>query len=109
MKKKFISKTEILVFSFVIVLILGIVCVIAANEINRNKTERVREDIVVLMDALANFYMDNHVYPTEKEGLLALVESANGPYVQKKYLIDPWGREYLYFFDENGNAQVKGK
>lgn len=55
-----------------------------------------------LQAALEEFRVDMNRYPTESEGLEALVSQPKngrdwrGAYVQKKYLKDPWQRPYRY-------------
>ncbi|MFH1692485.1 MAG: type II secretion system protein GspG [Candidatus Omnitrophota bacterium] len=58
------------------------------------------------------YFMDNGVYPSTEEGLLALAvrpdsaQNWNGPYVRtEKTIIDPWGNPYAYqypFGDTDG-------
>lgn len=58
--------------------------------------------IDVLAKVLDTFFLDTGRYPTEDEGLEALVEDPglfgwNGPYLRKARLPkDPWGNQYLY-------------
>ena len=49
------------------------------------------------------YKMDNNAYPSEAQGLAALIEkpsgvnSWNGPYLDKPTgIVDPWGKPYLY-------------
>ena len=58
--------------------------------------------------ALEQFDADNGRYPSDAEGLNALVvrpgnlASWRGPYIQPPLLPDPWGRPYLYRRAHNG-------
>lgn len=64
-----------------------------------------KQDIATIMQALNNFRRDNGRYPTQAQGLHALIEKSNTdpvPSVWKEggYLArlpdDPWGNAYLY-------------
>lgn len=55
--------------------------------------------------ALKLYELDNGRYPTTEQGLRALIEKPsiepipsnwNGPYLERRALLDPWGREYIY-------------
>lgn len=91
----------------VVVVILGILAsIVVPKIINRPDEARVvkaKQDVLVIQNALDLYKLDNGVYPTTDQGLIALVEkpSANPiPHDWKQYLKslpkDPWGREYLY-------------
>ena len=61
---------------------------------------------LLLADALERYREDNGFYPTQPQGLRALVAKpntdpipgsyANGGYVDERILIDPWGHAYHY-------------
>jgi len=65
-----------------------------------------RADILInIPTALKLYELDNGGYPTTEQGLKALIEkpsippfcdSWNGPYIERKSILDPWGREYIY-------------
>lgn len=55
--------------------------------------------------ALKLYELDNGMFPTTEQGLDALIERPtkepippnwNGPYIERRSFLDPWGREYLY-------------
>lgn len=95
----------------VVIVILGILATIitvnfmdAPDEARQNKT---RVDIATLEAALKLYKLDNGVYPTTEQGLLALVEEPTGTpqprkwrsggYLEKKNVPkDPWGYDYIY-------------
>ena len=58
----------------------------------------------MLSTALDLYHLDVGRYPTEEEGLKALVQKPenlpqwSGPYLDKKLPKDPWGRPYVYKF-----------
>jgi general secretion pathway protein G len=91
----------------VVLLILALLATIAAPQVMKHlakaKTETARIQVDALTASVNYFQLDTGRYPTEQEGLKALIERPaneakwDGPYVQKKdSLIDPWGRPYLY-------------
>jgi general secretion pathway protein G len=61
-----------------------------------------------LSAALQQFHADNARYPSEVEGLNALVvrpgdlASWRGPYIEPSIRPDPWGKPYLYRRTHNG-------
>lgn len=91
----------------VVVVILGILASIVVPKILNRPDEaravKAKQDILSIQNAMDLYKLDNGVYPTTDQGILALVEkpSANPiPQDWKPYLKslpkDPWGREYLY-------------
>jgi general secretion pathway protein G len=99
----------------VVLAILGLLAAIAVPQVLKYLS-RAKEDVVkVQVEALATsldlFKLDIGRYPTDQEGLNALVQKPtgdgqwNGPYVTKATsLIDPWGRPYVYRqSDQSGN------
>lgn len=91
----------------VVLVILGLLAGVAAPPVlrylGRAKTDTAKIQIQSLSNALDLYRLDVGRYPTQEEGLQALVarpggaESWNGPYVKKQTsLTDPWGAPYLY-------------
>lgn len=90
----------------VVVAILGILAaLIVPNIVGRDDQARVSvvaSDIQGISSALEMFKLDNFSYPTQEQGLDALVKdpgnlpnwNKNG--YLKKLPKDPWGRPYLY-------------
>lgn len=89
---------------------------------------KAKQDVLAIQNALDLYKLDNNVYPTTEQGLLALVEKPTSnpiPHDWKPYLKnvpkDPWGREYLYLnpgqhgeidvftYGPSGQAQDDGK
>lgn len=76
---------------------------IASDETQSTRAER---DITVLTQALWTYSMDAYVFPSNEEGLQALVERPDGVqvdryreggYIQGGQLpVDPWGNPYQY-------------
>jgi general secretion pathway protein G len=91
----------------VVVVILGILASIVVPKIISRPDEarvvKAKQDVLAIQNALDLYKLDNGVYPTTDQGLMALVEKPSSnpaPHDWKPYLKslpnDPWGREYLY-------------
>ncbi len=98
----------------VVLVIMGVLAaLIVPNIIGRTDEARqtaAKTDISSIMQALKLYKLDNGVYPTQEQGLQALVAkptTAPVPGNWKPYLDklpnDPWGRPYQYL-----NPGVKG-
>jgi general secretion pathway protein G len=99
----------------VVLAILGLLAAIAVPQVlkylGRAKEDVVHVQVQALETSLDLFDLDVGRYPTDQEGLNALVlkpagvDRWNGPYVTKATsLIDPWGRPYVYRqSDSSGN------
>lgn len=102
----------------VVLAILGLLAAIVGPQVikyldsSKSKTAQVQAKNVVA--ALNLFKLDASRYPTEQEGLGALVKtpqnlpSWNGPYLpEQSAIIDPWGRPYLMRIPgEHGEVDV---
>ncbi|MEX2673646.1 MAG: type II secretion system major pseudopilin GspG [Phycisphaeraceae bacterium] len=99
-----------------LLLVLVILAVLAAVVAPRfaSRSEQAREtaamtDISNLETALGTFEVDNGRYPSNDEGLRALVEEPNnldtwrGPYIRRGVPNDPWGNEYVYRYPGQNN------
>ena len=91
----------------VVLVIMGILAaLIVPNIIGRTDEARVtaaKTDIGTIMQALKLYKLDNGIYPTQQQGLAALVVKPTTPPIPgnwKPYLeklpSDPWGRPYQY-------------
>ena len=91
----------------VVLVIMGILAaLIVPNIIGRTDEARVtaaKTDIGTIMQALKLYKLDNGIYPTQQQGLGALVVKPTTPPIPgnwKPYLeklpSDPWGRPYQY-------------
>ena len=91
----------------VVLVILGLLAAVATpqvmNYLDSAKVDAARLQIKNLGTNLELFRLDVGRYPTQDEGLEALVtrppnvENWRGPFVQRKEsLIDPWGAPYKY-------------
>jgi general secretion pathway protein G len=94
---------ELLVVLAILGLLIGLVVPQAIKYLGRAKTDVARVDIHNVEAALDLYRLDMARYPTEQEGLKALVEQPpgldrwQGPYIKQKGVpTDPWGRPYHY-------------
>jgi general secretion pathway protein G len=96
-----------LVELLVVLAILGLLVALAAPRVMKYlgsaRTDTARIQIEKLSGVLDLYRLEIGRYPTEQEGLLALVEKPpqgdnwNGPYLKnRESLIDPWGQPYGY-------------
>lgn len=102
----------------VVVVILGILAsIVVPKIISRPDEARViqaKQNILAIQNALDLYKLDNGVYPTTDQGLIALVEKPGSspiPGDWKQYLKslpkDPWGRDYLYLNPgEHGDVDI---
>jgi general secretion pathway protein G len=95
----------------VIIIILGILAMYVAPKLmgrpDEAKQVRAKMDIAALETALKLYKLDNGIYPSTEQGLIALVQRPEsgtiprkwrqGGYLEKsKVPKDPWGNEYVY-------------
>lgn len=91
----------------VVLAILGLIIAIAAPRVigyfDTSKAKAAQVQIANIAAALDLYYLASGAYPSEQQGLKALVErpegiaSWDGPYLNRADgIIDPWNRPYIY-------------
>ena len=91
----------------VVLLILALLATIAAPRVTKSltkaKTQSAEIQVAALGAAVDAFHLDVGRFPSQEEGLKALVEKPStaagwdGPYLKKRQsLTDPWQRPYRY-------------
>lgn len=97
------SLLELLVVLAILALIIGIAAPRVMGYFSASKSKAAKIQIQNIVTTLDLYKMDNNAYPSETQGLKALVEKPegvtnwNGPYLTRADgIIDPWGRPYLY-------------
>jgi general secretion pathway protein G len=91
----------------VVLAILGLIISIAAPRVigyfETSKGKIAKIQISNLQTSLDMYLLSMHSYPTQEQGLEALLEAPagadnwNGPYLTRKDgIVDPWGRPYVY-------------
>ena len=89
-------------------MILGLLAAVVAGPqifkyLGTAKSEAAKVQVQQISSALDLYRLEVGRYPTQEEGLVALIEAPsgvskwNGPYLKKKEsIVDPWGRQFLY-------------
>jgi general secretion pathway protein G len=97
------SLIELLVVLAILGLLIGLVAPPIIRYFGRAKTDVAKVQIHDLESALDLYRLDLGRYPTQSEGLKALVDQPagvdrwQGPYLKQKSVpTDPWGHEYHY-------------
>lgn len=99
------SLIEIMVVLVIMGLLVGIVAPKVMDNLTVANYKKIFADFKNLETGLQSYRMDNYVYPTSEQGIVALVEKPSLDPVPRKYRAngyfaklpkDPWGREYLY-------------
>ena len=90
----------------VVLAILGLIIAIAAPRVmgifEGSKAKAAKIEIANLASAMELYRLTEGTYPSNEQGIAALVEapaggSWGGPYLTRKSAVnDPWGRPYLY-------------
>lgn len=91
----------------VVLAILGMLAAIAAPRVlsylGSARTDSAKIQMNSIATALDLYRLENGRYPSQSDGLKALVENTsgsiawNGPYLKRKEgVIDPWGKPYQY-------------
>lgn len=92
---------EIMVVVIVIALMGAMIAPTLFKKVQQAEETRVAQDIRVVESALKFYRLDNFRYPTQSQGLDALVSQPsgadkwNGPYLEELPK-DPWGQVYRY-------------
>lgn len=104
---------ELLVVLVIVTLIIGIAGPVVLRQFGTAKTSTARVEVNRLVNSLEFFNVDTQRFPTQEEGLQALLTAPdglvnwNGPYLPKaSQLIDPWGREYVYSLAADGATVI---
>ena len=106
---------ELLVVLVILAFLATLVAPRVIGYLGRSKTNVATAQMASIQTSLELFYLDMSRYPTESEGLIALVEAPEeaeawqGPYFRNDAgLTDPWGRPYTYVLDESGERFTLG-
>ncbi|MGR8930093.1 MAG: type II secretion system major pseudopilin GspG [Gammaproteobacteria bacterium] len=105
---------ELLVVLGIIALLAGIVGPQVMKHMGASKTKAAKVQIEDLATALDMYKLDVGRYPSQQQGLEALIERPtdakrwNGPYLRKEKIPqDPWLNDYHYAFPgEHGNFDL---
>lgn len=95
---------EVLIVLAIIALVAAFVAPRLMAQLDRSKATAARVQIRSLISSLDTMRMDLGRYPTDKEGLVALVDGSGladrdlwqGPYIEMGVPVDPWNHPYQY-------------
>lgn len=93
---------ELLVVLVILTLLAGLVGPKVLDQLGGAKVKTARTQIAQIEQTLDLFKLDVGRFPTDAEGLRALVDRPatapgwNGPYLKKGLPADPWGGAYQY-------------
>jgi len=102
---------ELLLVLVILGVLAGIVVPKFTNRTQDAKIAAAKTDIASMDNLLETFESDNERYPTNEEGLRALVEQPSGlqnwhgPYIKRGVPNDPWGNPYVYKYPGVHNAK----
>ena len=97
-----VTLIEMLVVVTIIGLFVALVGPGLFKQADKAKITATRTQIDNFMTALGTYKLDTGTFPTTEQGLVALrikpadVIQWNGPYMPKDIPKDPWGRDYIY-------------
>ena len=97
---------EIMVVVIIIGLLAAVIVPTVMNRVDDAKVTKAKEDIRSLETALTMYYLDNSKYPTNDQGLAALVVQPTDPTIKNwkaggyidRISKDPWGNPYQFVF-----------
>lgn len=93
---------ELLVVMVIIGLLAAYVAPRYFSQVGKSEVRAAQAQVSALSSALNTYRLDVGQYPTDEQGLAALMARPagaakwDGPYLQKSVPADPWGRPYLY-------------
>lgn len=114
-KRKGFSLVEVMAVVIILGLLAGVALMNFAGQIDRAKVKSTQANLKALHNAVLQFKMDTGEYPTEEDGLRALVEEPmdvtgwqQGGYLETTEVpLDAWGNDFIYILGpESGKPFV---
>jgi len=107
------TMVELMAMLIIIGLLATLVVTKVATKIDQARVTTTKANLKTLHAAVNQFKMDTSRFPTEEEGLRALVEQPSdvqnwepGGYLETTDVAkDGWGREFVYQLHPEGNSQ----
>lgn len=95
------SLMELMIVMVILGLLASLVGPTLFKKVGKANQGTAKTQIALLMSALDAYRLDVGHYPSQQEGLQALVENPDenrwdGPYLKKEVPQDPWGNKYHY-------------
>ncbi|MEM1379669.1 MAG: type II secretion system major pseudopilin GspG [Pseudomonadota bacterium] len=106
-KQRGVTLIELMVVIVIIGLIGGIVAFNLLPQLDKAKVQTAKTQIDRLETALTQYRLDNQTFPTQAQGLFALVEQPNGLRRPDRYQPggyieslprDPWDNDFVYIY-----------
>jgi len=103
-KFKGFTLLELLVVMVIIGLLVGYVAPKYFAQLGKSEVKAAKAQLDAIATALDIYRLDLGYYPTQEQGLNALVIQPEnetrwqGPYLEKAIPLDPWSQPYLYRF-----------
>jgi general secretion pathway protein G len=102
---------EVMIVLAIIALVVGLAAPRLMSSFGRAKSQAAQIQLTNIRSALQLYYIDVGRYPSEAEGLGALLTAPSGagnwqgPYIEDEGgIVDPWTRRYIYRFPGTGKA-----
>jgi general secretion pathway protein G len=103
---------ELLLVMVILVVLAGVVVTRFGNRTEQARDAAAKTDISAIDTALEAFQVDCQRYPTNEEGLSALITAPGGvqdkwkgPYLKRNALpMDPWNNQYVYRYPGTHNT-----
>jgi general secretion pathway protein G len=97
---------EIMIVVIIIGLLASVVVLNMVPNVDKAKVTKAKEDVQSLELALKEFYLDNSKYPTNEQGLNALITQPTDPTIKnwkpggyiERISKDPWQNDYQYVY-----------
>jgi general secretion pathway protein G len=107
------TMVELMAMLIIIGLLATLVVMKVATKIDQARVTTTKANLKALHAAVNQFKMDTSRFPTEEEGLRALIEQPSdvqnwepGGYLETTDVAkDGWGREFVYQLHPEGNSQ----
>lgn len=113
--QKGFTMIELMAVLIILGLLFGLVAKRVTNQIDKARKTTTKANLKALHSAVNQFKMDTGRFPTEEEGLMALIEQPSdvknwesGGYLESTELPkDAWGQEFIYLLNpESGKPFV---